>query len=204
MSLTLDRDRSALLLLDFQRDVCAPGGRMLSPDPEVQARFAAAIATAATILAAARAARLRTIHVRHAFAPGHPELLGLRHRTGMQRYMIGQGAFVDGAPGSEIVAPLVPIAGEAVLRKTTISPFASTDLGERLAAAGVETVVLTGFVTHYVVYTTAVAASDLGLRVVVVRDACASANPETHATVLSVLGPIAELRDAAELVAALA
>jgi len=201
--LVLDRARTAALFLDFQHDVCAPGGRMVSQTDEVLARFAAAVGEAARVLAAARAAGVTVLHVRHAFAPGYPELSQLAEKTGMQRTVIERRAFVDGEEGAEIVAPLRPLAGEPVLRKTTISPFRSTDLGERLARSGLDTVVLCGVVTHYVVLTTGVEAQDRGLRVLVVRDACSSGDLVRHDTALAILRPLAHVVDGAEAVRAL-
>lgn len=200
----LDPARTAALFMDFQHDVCARGGRMVSQDAAVLARFAAAIDQAARLQAATRAAGLPLLHVRHAMDPGYPQWRGLPHHSGMHRYVQAQGAFLEGDPGAEIVPALAPRPGEAVLRKHTLSPFASTDLAARLAAAGCDTVLLAGVVTHYVILATAFDAYDRGLRVVVASDACASGTEERHAVALAILGPVADLVSVDDLAAILA
>ena len=74
--MALDPTRSVLLCMDFQRDICAPGGRMISDDPAVHARFAAAVDRAVVLRAAFRARGFRVAHVQHVFSPGYPELEG--------------------------------------------------------------------------------------------------------------------------------
>ncbi|MGD8863697.1 MAG: isochorismatase family protein [Myxococcales bacterium] len=101
-----DEARCALLLMDFQVDVCAPGGRMVSDRPDVHARFDSAVRRAATLLSAARDSGLPVLHVRHRFSPGYPELADAPPTVGMARYVRATGAFVEGTPGAEIVEPL--------------------------------------------------------------------------------------------------
>lgn len=200
--MTLDPTRSALLCMDFQRDVCAPGGRMVSDDPATLARFAGAIERAVSLRAACRERGVRVAHVRHVFSPGYPELEG-KALAGMQRYVKQKGAFLDGDPGSEIVSELAPAAGETIHRKQTISPFESGSLASWLSTEGIDTLVLCGFVTHYVVLATALSAHDRGLRVVVASDACASGTPERHDVALAILGPLAEVSDVASVIQSL-
>jgi nicotinamidase-related amidase len=82
-----------------------------------------------------------------------------------------------------------------------VEPFASWDAvtldaptfskhGPRLEAlAGPDqTIVLCGVATECCVISTALPAADAGLRVRVVRDACAGATPETHEMALAVMG----------------
>ena len=60
-----------------------------------------------------------------------------------------------------------------------VSGFASSDLDERLRAAGIDTVVLFGVATNLSVESTGRSAGDLGYRVIVVEDACCA--PPTKA-----------------------
>lgn len=189
-----DLSRTALLMLDFQVDVCGAGGRMVNQDEAVLARFMDARRTAGEALLAYRGGRLpglHLLHVGHGFEPGYPELQGAR-QSAFTQYIQMSGAFVRGEPGAAFVPEVEPAADEAVLWKRTISPFAGTDLTGWLNRRGVDTVVLAGVVTHYAVLATAVAAFDLGYRVLILEDACMAGDPARHETALAILEPLAE------------
>ncbi len=199
----LDVHRTAFLFLDFQVDVCGEGGRMMSQDPDVLARFQRARDNAAALLHTARGRDESFVaHVVHRFAPGYPELAGARP-TGMARHMMSKGAFVAGTPGADVVPELQPGPDEPCLAKTSISPFETTDLAARLQRRRIDTVVLCGVVTHYVVLATAFAAGDRGYRVVVASDGCASGTPSRHDTALAILGPLTDIAPVASIEAAL-
>ena len=191
-------DRTAVVFIDFQRDVCGEGGRMVAQEPAVLAPFREARTAAGDLLDRLRAgAGPRHVFVQHAFEAGYPELAGVRS-VGMERYVEAQGAFVLGGDGAAWVEELRPLAGEPVFTKTTISTFASTPLDRWLRRRGIDTVAIAGVVTHYAVLAAALAANDLGLRVAVLKDCCAAAARDRHETVLSILAPLAEIVTAEE------
>ena len=165
---------------------------MVSQEPEVLARFARCRAVAGDLLAAARRHEVPRFHVFHAFDPGYPELNRDR-LSGMASYMVDQGAFVRGTPGAEIVSEVAPSADEPQLRKTSISPFHTTDLAVRLQRAQVDTVIIAGVVTHYAVLAATMDAVDRGYHAIIVADACASGNPQRHETALAILAPLADI-----------
>ena len=65
-----------------------------------------------------------------------------------------------------------PLPGETVLGKSTCNAFASTDLAERLRAAGVSRVFVCGVITNNSVESTVRAGGDLGFSMYLVEDAC--------------------------------
>ncbi|GAB2828444.1 hypothetical protein GCM10022221_28590 [Actinocorallia aurea] len=82
----------------------------------------------------------------------------------------------------EMIHPeLAPQEGEAVLGKSSFSAFATTDLHERLRAAGVGRVVIAGVATSGTVLSTARWAHDIGYEVAVCPDACADPDAQAHA-----------------------
>ncbi|MBM3566109.1 MAG: cysteine hydrolase [Alphaproteobacteria bacterium] len=185
--------KSAVLFIDFQVDVCANGGRMVSQEPDVLARFMSARQAAAKTLNALRdQSAIPYAFVLHRFEPGYPELANAR-LAGMERYVMAQGAFQRGSPGAEPVPELAPRDSETVFHKTRISAFAGTGVGSWLKDRSAEVVVIAGVVTHYAVLAAAISAHDQGFGAVVLKDACASADPVRHETALSILGPLAEL-----------
>jgi nicotinamidase-related amidase len=112
----------------------------------------AAIANAARLLRAAREGGAPIIHVAHRGRPG--------------------GMFDRAAERGQIVAPLAPLTGEAVVEKGLPNAFAGTDLQARLDATGRKNIVLVGFMTHMCVSSTARAALDLGFRATIDASAC--------------------------------
>ncbi|MBS7812940.1 cysteine hydrolase family protein [Roseococcus pinisoli] len=106
----------------------------------------------AGLLGRARAAGALVIHVAHKGRPG--------------------GVFDRDAAGGAILPAAAPKEGEAVVEKPLPNAFAQTDLAERLA--GRKELVIVGFQTHMCVSSTARAALDLGFRVTIAADACAT------------------------------
>ncbi|MGJ4926039.1 cysteine hydrolase family protein [Bradyrhizobium sp. HKCCYLS2038] len=137
---------SSLVLIDIQNEY--RDGPLALPGAE------AAIAQAARLLARARAAGSVIIHVAH------------RGKAG--------SLFDREAPRGAIVAAVAPLAGEAVIEKTLPNSFAGTDLQARLTEAGRKNVVLAGLMTHMCVSSTARAALDLGWRVTIDAQSCAT------------------------------
>ena len=140
---------AALLLIDLQNDYF-PGGRM-----ELEGSLAA-VAKAAQALDAFRRRGLPIVHVRH---------LSVRP---------GATFFLPGTPGAEIHASVAPQADEPVVEKNFPNSFRATDLKERLDGAGVRHLVVAGMMTHMCVDASVRQANDLGFRVTLLADACAT------------------------------
>jgi nicotinamidase-related amidase len=140
---------TALVLVDIQNDYFPRGSMALEG-------MDAAAANAAKLLAAFREQRFPVFHVRH---------LSVRP---------GATFFVPGTPGAEIHASVRPAAGEPVVEKNFPNSFRGTDLLERLRAAGADTVVIAGAMSHMCIDATTRAAFDLGFKCTVAEDACAT------------------------------
>ena len=68
-----------------------------------------------------------------------------------------------------------------MVEKELPNAFAGTDLQARLTAAGRKNIILAGFMTHMCVSSTARAALDLGYRITVDADSCATRDlPDGH------------------------
>lgn len=87
----------------------------------------------------------------------------------------GNGSlFNPSMPAFEIVTPLRPQAGEAVIEKMRVSAFAGTGLEEAIQRTSRKNLILVGFMTHNCVSSTARAARDLGYAPTVVAAATAT------------------------------
>ncbi|MHA2429447.1 MAG: cysteine hydrolase family protein [Promethearchaeota archaeon] len=83
-------------------------------------------------------------------------------------------------PLADIIPELKPEDEDMIILKTTNGTFSSTDLEHQLRNLGVNTVIITGVVTHICVENTARIAFDLGFNVFLVSDACAGWSPTLH------------------------
>lgn len=86
--------------------------------------------------------------------------------------------FAEGSAAAAIHSALAPQAWHRVLRKSTVSTFASTDLDAQLRALGVKTLIVAGLMTHMCVSTMVRDARQFGgsrnYDVLLAADACAT------------------------------
>jgi nicotinamidase-related amidase len=140
---------SALVIIDIQNDYF-PGGAM-----ELDGADAAA-AHASSVLKKFREQKLPVFHVKH---------LSVRP---------GSTFFIPGTAGAEIHAKVKPQDGETVIEKNFPNAFRSTSLGEMLQKAGTKNLVVAGMMTHMCVDASVRQAADLGYKVTLLADACAT------------------------------
>ena len=189
----LQRATTALIVIDMQRDFCAPGGYAAHAGLDV-ARLAAPIASIRRMLHAARRAGLLIVHTRE----GHrsdlsdcpPEKL---RRSASAGAAIGSSGplgrlLVRGEVGHDFIDGLRPEPGEPVVDKPGYGAFHQTDLAQILAGRGVTTLVLCGVTTEVCVHSTLREAVDRGFRCFTVGDACAASNPALHEAALAMIG----------------
>ena len=140
---------TALVIIDIQNDYF-PGGAM-----ELEGADAAG-AKAAGALKSFRDQKLPIIHVRH---------LSVRP---------GATFFIPGTRGAEIHASAKPAGGETVIEKNFPNSFRDTALDAKLKALGVKDLVVAGMMTHMCVDASVRHAADLGYKVTLLADACAT------------------------------
>lgn len=110
-------------------------------------------------------------------------------------------AFVDGAPGTEIVEPLTPLDDELVLAKAHASAFYGTTLLSYLISLRVDSLLLTGVSTSGCVRATAVDGASLGYAVAVVADCVTDRIALSHkASLLDLWMKYTDVIDSAEVI----
>jgi len=167
MDESMNPNRTALLVMDFQADIVAMLGERAAPLLE----------RVAGVVAAARAAKLPIIYVVVGFRPGYPEV---SPRNASFAAAAKSGRFVAATPGTDIAPAVGPAAGDVVVVKHRVSAFAGTDLEMILRAREIDTLILAGIATSGVVLSTVRHAADADYRLVVVEDGCADLDPEVH------------------------
>ena len=210
--ITVELDRTALVIIDMQRDFLEPGGfgETLGNDISLLQR---AVKPCKVVLDAARAAGMLVIHTREGHRPDLSDAPPAKIERGAPSKRIGDKGpmgriLVRGEPGHDIIPELYPIAGEPVVDKPGKGAFCETDLGLTLRNCGIDNLLVAGVTTEVCVNTTVREANDRGYRCIVLSDCCASYCPEFHDMSLKMIkaqgGIFGWVSDSKELLAALA
>ena len=190
-ALTIDLDRTALIIIDMQRDFLEPGGFGAALGNDVS-RLTAAIGPIRSVLDAARAAGMLVIHTREGHRPDLSDAPPHKVERGDPALRIGASGpmgriLVRGEAGHDIIPELYPIPGEPVIDKPGKGAFYQTDLELMLKNRGIQTLLVCGVTTEVCVNTTVREANDRGFRCIVLSDCCASYFPEFHAVGLAMI-----------------
>ena len=167
-TLKIDPRRTAVLLLDVQND-------LVKITPALRERRV--LENMANVL---RLARRRKTAVIHITASVRADFRDVPRDNPLWDGLRKSRQLIIGTRGAAIHASVKPLKSELVLNKTCVDPFLTTNLGQALQNADANTLVLMGLWTNWVVEATARHASDMGYRVLLVKDACASNTMENH------------------------
>lgn len=150
----------------------------LDPSSPLYAGVEEAVAAAAELVRAGRAAGAPVLFTTVRYTPGGADG-GLWWRK-----IPALRVLAEGSPLGDFPAALQPAPGETVVVKQYASGFFGTSLAATLRVLGVDTLVMGGLTTSGCVRATAVDAISSGLRPLVVRDACGDRDPGPHAAAL--------------------
>ncbi len=189
--LQIDVSRSALVIIDMQRDFLEPGGFGAALGNDVSL-LKAAVEPIRNVLTAARETGLLVIHTREGHRPDLADAPPLKVDRGDPKTRIGAPGpmgriLVRGEPGHDIIPELYPVAGEPVIDKPGKGAFYQTDLELMLKNRGIETLLVCGVTTEVCVNTTIREANDRGFRCIALSDCCASYFPDFHAAGLAMI-----------------
>ncbi len=176
--------KTALVIIDMQRDFLEPGGFGETLGNDVS-QLTRAVKPCGDVLAAFRKAGLLVIHTREGHLPDLSDAPPAKIERGAPSLRIGDPGpmgriLIRGEAGHDIVPPLYPVKGEIVIDKPGKGAFYATELGEILKQHSIENLLVCGVTTEVCVNTTVREANDRGYRCVVLADCCASYFPEFH------------------------
>ncbi|MBI1170484.1 isochorismatase family protein [bacterium] len=186
-----DPARTALIVIDMQRDFMEPGGFGASLGNNVSLLRAIIPATAA-LIAGCRAAGVPIIHTRECHLPDLSDCPPAKRLRGAPALRIGDAGpmgriLIAGEPGAEIIPEVFPLPGETVIDKPGKGAFHATGLSSLLAGLGVETLLFAGVTTEVCVQTTMREANDRGFDCLLVEDATESYFPAFKAATLQMI-----------------
>lgn len=183
--------RTALVVIDMQRDFVEPGGFGAALGNDVT-RLRGIIPTVARLLALFRAKGWPVIHTREAHLPDLSDCPPAKVARGDAPLRIGQAGamgrlLVRGEPGNAIVPELAPHDGEWEVDKPGKGMFWATGLHERLQAAGITHLVFAGVTTEVCVQTSMREANDRGYEGLLITDATESYFPEFKSATITMI-----------------
>ncbi|HSK26897.1 MAG TPA: cysteine hydrolase [Jiangellales bacterium] len=198
----IDPGRAAVLALHWQVNVVRPqgffGAMLAAP-----VAASGVLARARSFHVAAREAGVPVVFTRFTVPEGEGALV--RNTAFMSAVGDAQEAFRPDADGAAVVDDVGHDPGvDEVSDNQRLSGLSATDLPDRLAARGVDTLLITGVATNLTVEQTARHATELGFTVHVVSDCVATVDEAVHAASLANLDLVtAGCWTAADVLAAL-
>ena len=183
--------KTALVVIDMQRDFVEPGGFGASLGNDVSLLHSA-IEPIARLLDAWRARDWPVVHTREAHLADLSDCPPAKRLRGAPTLRIGEpGAMgrllVRGEAGTAIIPALAPRSGELEIDKPGKGMFWATGLHELLQARGVTHLVFTGVTTEVCVQTSMREANDRGYEGLLIEDATESYFPAFKAATLAMI-----------------
>jgi nicotinamidase-related amidase len=187
----VDPGRTALIVIDMQRDFIEPGGFGETLGNDV-ARLKPAIPAVQRLLGTFRAKGWPIIHTRECHRPDLSDCPPAKRLRGLPSMRIGDPGpmgriLIAGEPGADIIPDCAALPGEIVLDKPGKGAFTATDLSAILERLGVTRLVFAGVTTEVCVQTTMREANDRGFDCLVIEEATESYFPEFKAATLDMI-----------------
>jgi nicotinamidase-related amidase len=170
-------ERTGLLIIDAQNWVMDEENRQPRPEFYEDARRLA-IPNMARLIGASRKSGVEVIYtvMENYTADGRDRSLD---------YKLSNFFIPKGSNDAQVIAELAPGADEMVIPKTSSSLFNSTNFEYLVRNIGLDTIIVTGFLTDQCVDHTIRDGADRGFHMICVSDACATDTRVRHTAALS-------------------
>ena len=202
MSLQIDRDKTALLIMDVQRDICDPASEMANQlGFAQQIQQSGMLGNLSRLLDKARETKLLVVHVLIDLEAGTQPRWP--HRGQFFKLVEGGNVCKRGTPGGEPMDAVKPREGEPVVYKCIFSAFVGSGLDEVLQQHGITDLILSGVSTDAVVESTAWDANDRGYSNILAEDCCVCSTQEIHDFTVRQMSGRCDVASADEIIAAL-
>ena len=180
---TSRRRRRRLVCIEFQNEFVTEGGKLHDAVKGVMASTGM-LEKAAALADEVRGAGGKVFHVPIMFkedATDNPN-----KKLGILAGCADGKLFTEATWNTEFCKEMAPKEGDVVVKgKKGLDAFPHSDLEAQLAAAGIETVALCGFLTNCCVESTMRTACEKGFNVITVTDCCAATSEEGRAAARS-------------------
>ena len=183
--LKLDKEITALLIIDPYNDFISEGGKIWDRIKNI-AEANNCVPNMLQVLNVARNAGLRVFYaLHHRYRSGDYETW--KYIAPIQKAAWSRKTFEYGTWGGEIRAEFAPQPGDIVAQEHWCSSgFANTDLDLQLKKHGIHQLIVIGLIAHTCVESTVRFAAELGYEVTLVKDATADYGDEfMHAALVT-------------------
>lgn len=183
--------RTALVIIDMQRDFIEPGGFGETLGNNV-ALLSAIVPACQQVLQAWRAAGGHVVHTRESHRPDLSDCPPAKLNRGNPKLRIGDAGpmgriLIAGEPGNQIIDALAPVPGEIVIDKPGKGAFYATPLQVLLQERGVTHLVFMGVTTEVCVQTSMREANDRGYDCLLLTDCTESYFPQFKAAAVEMI-----------------
>ncbi len=183
-AIEIDPAKTAIVIIDMQRDFLLPGGFGESLGNDVSL-LQKAVGPIDALLKGTRKLGMLIIHTREGHLPDLSDAPKAKIERGAPSIRIGAPGpmgriLIRGEMGHDIIDALKPMAGEVIIDKPGKGAFYATELGAILKQNHIENLIVCGVTTEVCVHTTVREANDRGYKCIVPGDCCASYFPEFH------------------------
>ena len=183
--------RTALVMIDMQRDFIEPGGFGATLGNDVSL-LEPVVPAAAALIAWCRANGVLVIHTQECHLPDLSDCPPAKRLRGKPSLRIGDPGsmgriLIKGEPGAGFVPELLPQEGDVVIAKPGKGAFYATNLSEVLRLRGITHLLFGGVTTEVCVQTTMREANDRGYECLIVEEATGSYFPEFKASALAMI-----------------
>jgi biuret amidohydrolase len=183
--------RTALVIIDMQRDFIEPGGfgETLGNDVSL---LAAIVPACQATLRAWRAVGGTVVHTRESHRPDLSDCPPAKRNRGNPSLRIGDMGpmgriLVAGEPGNQIIPALAPVDGEIVIDKPGKGAFYGTPLHTLLQGRGITHLLFMGVTTEVCVQTSMREANDRGYDCLLLEDCTESYFPHFKTAALEMM-----------------
>ncbi|HLJ11496.1 MAG TPA: isochorismatase family cysteine hydrolase [Planctomycetaceae bacterium] len=196
----LDPARTAVVVIDMQNEIVSNGGGYAKHGYDVSP-IQAIVPTIGRLLDAARQCEIPVIYTEFV----HRDRFGACLMDGPNTFLHRRAEWIsdvtEGTWAAATVDELAPRPGETVLAKSRASALCHTGLEGLLKDRGIDCVLLVGCLSDGCVLKTAIDMTHHGFYAMVVSDAVASMNPESHRLGLDYLALKVPIFTSAEVLA---
>lgn len=171
----IDPERTALLLIGFQKDYFDPDGVLYSVVEESN-RVSGTLSNTLALIDGFKSTAMTIVNTPIVFSESYNEL---ENPIGILKTIRDVEAFKVGTPGAETIAEITSY-GDRILEvpgKRGFNAFSNTELEPMLRDRGVETILFAGCVTSICVNASALHAFDSGFDVTILCDCTSSRTP---------------------------
>ncbi|CAK1364441.1 Peroxyureidoacrylate/ureidoacrylate amidohydrolase RutB [Cercospora beticola] len=184
---SLNPQKTALVIIDMQRDFCEEGGYLSQQGYDI-GPLRAIIPNIQRLLQLCREKGYQIYHTREGHRPDLSDLSERERQRSLRDLSVpGIGEpgplgrlLVRGEPGHDTIPELYPRDGEPIIDKPGKGAFANTDFDLLLRIRGIQNLILCGVTTDVCVHTTMREANDRGYDCLLVSDACAASSRNLH------------------------